>query len=458
MTKPWLVPYVERFKDRKPRVFIAFMAFGDIYPEVFESAMVWAFQAGRRYRDTFEVVLGVYTRREQYRARNAAVKDAQQANADFIVMLDDDHTLSDCPDFLGKFFDTGKPLQGALYVQRQGDFLQPVIQRFNTETRICEWIDEMPTASGPVDVLGGGMNWIDMTVFDFMSDPFWWPYPAREQKIWFRPHPRYGLDMHFCLKVREELEIQPWLNFDVQVGHAFHEHAVLRPPGLKGHQQCDACDGVMVWDGENWNCQTCENRKAEADAHRLGKADFAHRETFRAGYPHLAGVLCRAFSFEKVLDVGAGQGFLVDELVAHGKDVRGVEREAAAVEFMSPTSVARIAIGDATNGACPDEKFDLVTCVEVAEHVEPEKTAGLLDALARTTERWLFFTADDTPSRLHVNLHSQEWWRDALACRGFEFDDQKTGAIRQALKDNPLPWFAKNAMIFQKRKEENANG
>ena len=113
-----------------------------------------------------------------------------------------------------------------------------------------------------MDVLGGGLNWIDMTVFDFMSDPFWWPFPADERKVWFKPHPRYGLDMQFCIKVKEELGIEPWLNRKVEVGHVFHERQVIRPPGKMGNAWCDACDGVASWTNGEWVCQTCETRRA----------------------------------------------------------------------------------------------------------------------------------------------------------------------------------------------------
>jgi SAM-dependent methyltransferase len=450
VTKPWEVPYAERFAGRKPRVCLGVVAFGDIAPETFESAVFWAFHNGRRYSDRFEVMFAMATKREQYRARNALVQEAMQQRADFLLMVDDDHTLMDAPDMIADFFKAEKPVQGGLYVQRRNDKIQPVLQHYDRERGTCRWygMHELPKESGPVDILGGGINWIDMTVFDFLADSFWWPYPQDERKVWFKPHPKYGLDLHFSIKVKEELGIQPWLNLDVKVGHVSHERAVIRPPGMPGLNLCDACDGLSSWDGETWVCHTCESRNGAP--HRLKESDFAHREKYRAGYPELADAICLAADFITVLDVGAGQGFLVDEMVKRSKVVKGVEREEAARAFMSPNAKERIVIGDATNGSCPGGKFDMVTCVEVAEHIEPEKTEGLLDNVTSRSAKWLFFTADDTPSRLHINLHPLSWWQEQIEGRGFRFDDQKTGAIRGALKDNPCPWLGKNAMLFER--------
>lgn len=264
--RPWEQPYAERFANRKPRIALGFVAFGDIDAGVFESCMFWAMQQGVRYHNRFDLYCNVATKREQYRARNVLVQEARKVDADFIVMIDDDHTLADCPDMLGDFFAEEKPLQGGLYVQRRNDKVQPVIQHYDRGTGHCYWatMDTIPVNGGPVDILGGGLNWIDMTVFDFMSEDFWWPFPQDERKVTFKPHPRYGLDMHFCIKAKEEFGIQPWLNGRVKVGHVQFERQVMRPPGMKGNMVCDACDGIASWSPIEgvWTCQSCERRAA----------------------------------------------------------------------------------------------------------------------------------------------------------------------------------------------------
>lgn len=454
--KPWDEPYSVRFAGRKPRVFLGFLAFGDIDPGVFESTLLWAFMLGAKYRDKFEVYFNVAQRREQYRARNMLVKAAIEAEADFIIMIDDDHTLGDCPDMLDHFFAEEKPFQGGLYVQRLEDTLQPVVQKYDAEAGVCRWMtwDEVPVESGPVDILGGGLNWIDMRVFDFMAEPFWWPYPSDERKVVFKPHPRYGLDLHFCIRAKEMLGIQPWLNGNVQVGHAMHERTIVRPPGMPKNMACETCDSIAFWRGDHWYCETCEARKEPGEENRMGHDDFAHREAFRPAYNQLASALCNTFKFDDVLDLGSGQGFLVDELLIRGKKVQGVEMEKEAVAFMSPAARSVIQIGDITNGASPTGDFGLVTCVEVAEHVEAGKSEAIVAACANTAHEYVYFTADDTRSRLHVNPQPKSYWIEKFKRRGFALDEGKTSEIQSALDGTPCPWLQKNSMVFRRE----ANG
>ena len=260
--KPWEVPYSERFKDRLPRVCLAFVAYGDIAPEVFGSALRWALQAGDRYKGRYEIFMprdGAGTRREQYRARNSLADEARRMGADFILFLDDDHTLSDCPEILDVFFAEEKPLQGGLYVQRRADKIQPVITHYDDVTGMCTWatMDELPAfPGGPVGVLGGGCNWIDVSLLDFMLEPFWWPYPDENRRVNFVPHPIYGLDMHFCIKA-SRLGVQPWLNRRVQIGHVRTEHEVIYPPGMVSEKVCDHCDETAKWEDDRWVCSGC---------------------------------------------------------------------------------------------------------------------------------------------------------------------------------------------------------
>lgn len=265
--RPWEEPYAERFKDRLPRVYIGFVAYGDIYPEVFLSAIHWAMQAGARYHGKFEFFWAQeqFAKKEQYRARNAMVLEAQKAGADFVLTLDDDHTLADCPDMVGHFFREEKPLQGGLYVQRTDQFEQPVVARLDERNRYvwCKY-DEIPEfPGGPVEVLGGGVNWIDCRLLDFMRQPHWWPYPHDRREVTYLPDERYGLDLQLCIRAKE-LGVTPWLNRRVEVGHVVHERNVLRPRGKEGNASCPRCTGLMVHEGDRWVCNTCQTEAKAA--------------------------------------------------------------------------------------------------------------------------------------------------------------------------------------------------
>jgi hypothetical protein len=409
-------PYSERFAGRKPKIFIGLVAYGSIYPEVMTSWVLWSIGLGAKYADRFELYFGMASKREQYRARNYLIQEAQLAGADFLLMIDDDHTVSDCPDMLEHFFDLEKPIQTALSVQRgRGGDIRPTVLHVDDKGH-CDFYraDEVPAEPCPVDASGGGCTWVDMWLFDFMSQPFWFPFPEAGERVTFIPEPRYGLDINFCIRARKLLGVETWLNTNVVLGHVINERDIVRPSA----------------------------------SNRMTAADFEHREAFRPAYKQIGKAICDTFDFGTALDVGSGQGFLVDALLENGKDVMGVELERAAQMHMSKHAKPRILIGDATNGGCPRGRFDLVTCVEVAEHVPVEREQGLLDNIANKAGRYVYFTADQTPSRLHINLKPKGYWIDEFAKRGFALDIDRTKKIKEAIADTTAPWVRDNGMAF----------
>tara|TARA_R110000868_G_scaffold3130_4_gene20789 strand:+ start:2371 stop:3192 length:822 start_codon:yes stop_codon:yes gene_type:complete len=267
--RPWEESYAERFKDRLPKVYIGFIAYGDIYPEVFLSAIHWAFQAGARYKGKFEFCWAQepFAKKEQYRARNSLTLEAQKAGADFVLTLDDDHTLADCPDIVGHFFREEKPLQGGLYIQRTDEIEQPVICKSlgGDKYGFCSYEELPPYPGGPVEVLGGGVNWIDARLLDFMQEPHYWPpntAPEGRTPL-FLPNTKYGLDLQLC-RAATALGVTPWLNRNVELGHVVHERSILRPRGKEGNAICPQCTGLMIHDRDRWRCNTCQTEAQAA--------------------------------------------------------------------------------------------------------------------------------------------------------------------------------------------------
>ena len=241
-------------------MFIGGVAFGDIYSEVFESAFAWGLQAGRRLAGRFEVYAGIVSRKEQYRARNYLVEQASAAGADFLLMIDDDQTIMDCPGMIDAFYGARRPFQGGLMVQRRKDKVQPVAMAYDRQTGVVRWmdLDEVPADGGEVDIVGGGVNWIDMTLMDFVKQPHWWPYPDDRREVVFLPNQKYGLDVNLAIKVGE-LGVRPYLNGAVKIGHVSNEREVLRHPAQFAPMRCGSCGGVVAPRvGGGVQCASCE--------------------------------------------------------------------------------------------------------------------------------------------------------------------------------------------------------
>jgi hypothetical protein len=228
----------DRFSNRPPHVFVGICSFGEIPHEIYLSHVLWALQAGKHYSGRFAVSFGMATRSEQYRARNKLIREAHAGGADFLLMIDDDQTLHECPDIIDKFYELGQPIAGGLYYNRGGAYWPVVMKEFKGPNglRNVRFMrhEELPTEPAPVDVLGGGCHWVDMRVFDKLKEPHFWPFPAEDGggplEVYY-PDPRLGLDVHFCMKARDK-GYECWLHPDVKLGHLRHEREIITHDSL----------------------------------------------------------------------------------------------------------------------------------------------------------------------------------------------------------------------------------
>ncbi len=178
------------------------------------------------------------------------------------------------------------------------------------------------------------------------------------------------------------------------------------------------------------------------------RKDFLDRERYRPDYRALAAELMRAVEFESVLDVGCANGFLLSEFLAAGRRVRGIELSPAVSEVLPAELLEAVRIGDFTAAG---GVWDLVCCVEVAEHIPPERSEELVATLVRCARRAIYFTAapPGQAGRGHINCREHaEWlaWFDGL---GWVRDPGRTADLRAALSGlESAPWLATNSILL----------
>ncbi|MEM0129736.1 MAG: class I SAM-dependent methyltransferase [Thermoplasmata archaeon] len=148
-----------------------------------------------------------------------------------------------------------------------------------------------------------------------------------------------------------------------------------------------------------------------------------------------------------VLDVGCGTGVFLREFLRRGiSDVVGIEgRWAETVPLEVPRETVRFL--DLNAGFDLGRTFDLVLCLEVAEHIEPENADRLVDALARHGPVIALSAA--VPSQggeHHVNEQWPDYWARKLRRRGFDAFDP----LRTALLPDPTTpvYYAQNLVLY----------
>ena len=175
------------------------------------------------------------------------------------------------------------------------------------------------------------------------------------------------------------------------------------------------------------------------------------RELKDESFKKAALILSRHLAFRTVLDIGCGTGQLLAELKNNGKDVLGCEISEAAIRGAAPGITVFQA--DAARPIGLDRHFDLVVCMEVAEHIRAKDSRQLVENCTSCGRQVCFTAAPPGQSGIgHINLQPYSFWIGLFAEKGFVHQEALQKTIRERLRaENVLSWIASNLMIFSRR-------
>jgi SAM-dependent methyltransferase len=161
----------------------------------------------------------------------------------------------------------------------------------------------------------------------------------------------------------------------------------------------------------------------------------------------VAPLLIEALELKSVLDVGCGAGAWLREYGNCGvTDVAGVDGDYVSREQLLIPSEHFIG-HDLTASFDLDRSFDLVQCLEVAEHLPKQSSETLIATLVRHSEKILFSAAvPGQGGENHINEQPLEFWRAKFAKHGYiPFD-----FVRGALKNDArvAPWYRYNVLLY----------
>jgi SAM-dependent methyltransferase len=187
----------------------------------------------------------------------------------------------------------------------------------------------------------------------------------------------------------------------------------------------------------------------------FAERSFCYSEAFyryiEAGSHRSASVVVplvvRELSPSSVLDVGCGAGAWLAEYQEHGvRDYLGVDgayvpRSSLLIpgeRFLSLDINQPFEIG---------RRFDIVQCLEVAEHLPKTSSDTLIANLTRHSDKVLFSAA--TPGQggeNHINEQTLEFWRLLFAKHGYKPFDRFRPMIEGVTKVES--WYRRNMILF----------
>jgi 2-polyprenyl-3-methyl-5-hydroxy-6-metoxy-1,4-benzoquinol methylase len=132
----------------------------------------------------------------------------------------------------------------------------------------------------------------------------------------------------------------------------------------------------------------------------------------------LAAKLVEHLAPKRALDIGCAKGFLLEVLHDRGVEAHGVDSSADALDEIRSDLRRFARVLDAAT-LDTDVRYDVVTCIEVLEHMEEAPGLALLDAMCRLAPRVVFSSSRNRRQREHANVQAVGYWVEAFADRGF---------------------------------------
>jgi SAM-dependent methyltransferase len=150
---------------------------------------------------------------------------------------------------------------------------------------------------------------------------------------------------------------------------------------------------------------------------------------------------------KSVLDVGCGQGAWLSVWCEQGiEDVVGIDGEYVDTQrLLIPAE--QFVSADLSKSFHVGRTFDLVQCLEVAEHLPASRAKGFIADIVEHGDIVLFSAAPKGQGgEHHVNEQDYDYWRSLFSLNGYEVLD----CIRPAITgiNSVEPWYRYNTFMY----------
>lgn len=166
--------------------------------------------------------------------------------------------------------------------------------------------------------------------------------------------------------------------------------------------------------------------------------------------PLLVSELSPAIDVKYVLDIGCGEGWWGAEFAAWDFKVAGIDG------YVSDRAQIKVHKYNLEDALPSQARCGLVLCLEVAEHLTPERGPSFIADLCKLSDLIVFSAA--IPGQRGVNHLNEQWpiyWYRLFAANGFYV----SGAMRWMIwSDEEIePWYRQNLLIAAKHPERLPN-
>lgn len=183
-------------------------------------------------------------------------------------------------------------------------------------------------------------------------------------------------------------------------------------------------------------------------------AFFKKRPSYARRAKVMLGSIVEMYSPSSYIDCGAALGDLVQEGLNLGMESYGIEGTTDCFPYLQCPQ-QNMLILDLGKFFYMDMFFDVLTCFEVAEHIEEEYVEMFIDNLCRLSNNLVISACNYGPTtKIHPTVKPYEWWIEKFGRRGFVQDLDAEVKLKE-LWDSIRGWPAvkeayRNLIIFKR--------
>jgi len=156
-------------------------------------------------------------------------------------------------------------------------------------------------------------------------------------------------------------------------------------------------------------------------AHCCGEP-YQRSDSWLGAFDRIAEHIATDIEPSTVLDAGCAIGLLVETLRRRGVDAWGIDISEYAILNVNPDIQAYCQLGSVLE-PFPRPHYDLITCIEVLEHLPPQDAEKAIKNLCDHSDDILFSSTPlDFRETTHINIQPPEYWVNIFGRYGFAHD------------------------------------
>lgn len=174
---------------------------------------------------------------------------------------------------------------------------------------------------------------------------------------------------------------------------------------------------------------------------------FARRPKMAWWEKELGKSIYKSLKCNSYIDLGCGIGSFLEGIAPYTNNIKGYEiGYEISKQYTNKDILQYIEYKDITE-RIQNIHYECAICIEVAEHLLPEKTSIFIENLTDIATQWIVLTAapEGQTGTGHINCRPKEFWISAIEKKNFTYNIEKTNEIKNKWK----LFFSKN---FSKNK------